>query len=180
MRELIFITILIILLVGCAPADMQSNTEPVKQVESDTEGDSPVIESEAEVLVQSEPDLEGSLPVEDEKTSMADEKEDSADKDAQMESDQTVREITIDASNWKFSQTAINVNKGDLVKLTVTSSSGIHGFVLSGYSVSLHPIAPGDSKTIEFVADKEGSFDFFCNVPCGRGHRDMTGKFIVN
>jgi cytochrome c oxidase subunit 2 len=42
------------------------------------------------------------------------------------------------------------------------------------------PIEPGSSKTVTFVADKAGTFKFFCNVPCGEGHREMTGQLVVN
>jgi len=31
----------------------------------------------------------------------------------------------------------------------------------------------------EFVADKVGEFNFFCNVYCGEGHSEMGGKLVV-
>ena len=34
--------------------------------------------------------------------------------------------------------------------------------------------------TTEFIADKAGTFTFYCSIPCGRGHGSMHGKLIVN
>jgi heme/copper-type cytochrome/quinol oxidase subunit 2 len=33
--------------------------------------------------------------------------------------------------------------------------------------------------TVEFVADRAGTFDITCSEYCGTGHRAMKGKLIV-
>ena len=92
----------------------------------------------------------------------------------------TVKELKIEAYNFGFRVlNDVQINKGDTVKLTVSSSEGTHGLAMPDYNIDLSPIAPGESKTIEFTADKSGTFTYFCNVPCGPGHRSMTGTLTV-
>ena len=93
----------------------------------------------------------------------------------------TVKELKIEAYNFGFNVVSnVQINKGDTVKLTVTSTQGTHGFSLPDFNVDISPIGPGDSQSATFVADKSGSFEYRCNVPCGPGHRDMTGTLVVN
>jgi len=92
----------------------------------------------------------------------------------------TVKELNIEAYNFGFKVvSSVQINKGDTVKLTVTSTEGTHGFAMPDFNVDLSPIGPGESKTMEFVADKSGTFTYFCNVPCGPGHSSMRGSLIV-
>ncbi|MDO8642443.1 MAG: cupredoxin domain-containing protein [Candidatus Woesearchaeota archaeon] len=91
----------------------------------------------------------------------------------------TVREITMTAKNWEFDPSTIEVNKGDRVVLTITSVDVKHGFSIDDFGVAI-TLEPGKIVTTEFVADKAGTFDFYCSVYCGSGHRDMVGKLVVN
>ncbi len=90
-----------------------------------------------------------------------------------------VKEFTMTAKQWEFSPSTITVNKGDKVRLLVTSVDVAHGIGLSDFGVSSF-INPGKQTVIEFVADKQGTFSFFCNVACGVGHGNMRGTLIVN
>lgn len=95
---------------------------------------------------------------------------------------ETVKEFTITAKNWDFSPSTITVDKGDKVKLTITSiDSGVgsgHGFFLSSFGIN-ERLTKDNTVTVEFVADKVGSFTFFCNIFCGSGHSSMRGTLIV-
>ncbi|GGD90970.1 cupredoxin domain-containing protein [Paenibacillus nasutitermitis] len=84
------------------------------------------------------------------------------------------KEITIDASNWKFDQTEIKANKGDTIKLTLKNSQGVHGISIEDLGVD---IKGGETK--EFTVNDAGTFEFHCSVQCGQGHNDMSGKIIV-
>ncbi|PIN74862.1 cytochrome C oxidase subunit II [Candidatus Woesearchaeota archaeon CG10_big_fil_rev_8_21_14_0_10_37_12] len=90
-----------------------------------------------------------------------------------------IKELTIDAHNWAFTQENVVINKGDTVRIKVTSSEGIHGLKLPEFDIETGPISPGQEETVEFVADKTGTFEYKCNVPCGPGHREMKGKITV-
>lgn len=88
------------------------------------------------------------------------------------------KEFEMTAFNWGFDPATITVNKGDIVKLTITSIDVTHGFSLRDFKVSKR-LEPGKTVNVEFVADKTGRFSYSCNVPCGRGHRSMSGSLIV-
>ena len=90
-----------------------------------------------------------------------------------------LREITMVARQWAFEPGTITVNQGDTVKLTIESVDVDHGFALPDFGVN-EQLIPGQTTNIEFVADKKGSYRFFCNVVCGQGHSSMSGLLIVN
>lgn len=89
-----------------------------------------------------------------------------------------VREYEIEARQFAFIPSNITVNKGDTVKLRITSVDVPHGFVIDKLGIS-KKLPPGETVEIEFVADKEGNFSFYCSVPCGEGHREMKGWLFV-
>ena len=93
--------------------------------------------------------------------------------------DGPVKELVIDSHNWDFTQSDVTINKGDRVRVKVTSSSGVHGVAIPAFGVATGAVGPGQEEVIEFTADKSGSFDYFCNVPCGQGHRDMVRQIVV-
>ena len=67
----------------------------------------------------------------------------------------------------QFSLKNITVNKGDLVRIKITVTSGMHDFKIDEYDVySETPL--GKETIIEFVADKPGEFVYYCTKP---GHR---------
>jgi len=91
---------------------------------------------------------------------------------------QEVKEFSLTAKQWEFIPSQITVNKGDRVRLTITSVDVPHGFALSEYGIN-QVLNPGQPVTVEFVADKEGTFNTFCSVSCGIGHSGMRGSLIV-
>lgn len=88
------------------------------------------------------------------------------------------KEFIITAKQWSFSPAEIKVKKGDMVVLKLKSADVAHGFSLPDFGINA-PIKPGELKTVEFTADKIGTFKFVCNVPCGVGHMGMTGTIVV-
>lgn len=89
-----------------------------------------------------------------------------------------VKEFTITAKSWEFSPGTITVNKGDKVRLKITSTDVTHSFLLTDYNINTK-LEAGQTQIVEFTADKAGSFSFRCGVPCGSGHKEMTGTLIV-
>jgi cytochrome c oxidase subunit 2 len=83
------------------------------------------------------------------------------------------------AKQWDFVPSTITVNKGDTVKMIINSIDVKHGIAIPEFGVN-SDLNPGEITTIEFVADKSGSFRFFCSVFCGSGHGSMEGTLIVN
>lgn len=67
----------------------------------------------------------------------------------------------------KFSPNEITVNKGDLVRIKITNTKGTHDFKIDEFNV--YTETPLDQEVIvEFIADKAGSFEYYCTKP---GHR---------
>lgn len=89
-----------------------------------------------------------------------------------------VKEFTITAKQFDFSPSTITANVGDTVKLHITSQDVTHGFALPDFGIS-KTLNKGETVDVEFVADKKGTFSFFCSVVCGLGHGGMRGQLIV-
>ena len=92
---------------------------------------------------------------------------------------ESIKEISVTAKQWEFDPDPIVVNKGDNVKLNIKSIDVMHGFALPDFGINSR-LNPGQTTTVEFTADKIGTFAFFCSVQCGAGHSDMRGTLIVN
>ena len=88
------------------------------------------------------------------------------------------RTFQIDARQFLYSPSELNVNAGDTVTIRLVSNDVVHGLYVDGYDVSLET-DPGQTTTLTFIANKAGSFRFRCNVTCGAMHPFMIGKLIV-
>lgn len=79
--------------------------------------------------------------------------------------------------------TKIEVNQGDTVTIHITNieqtTDELHGFGLLEYNLNV-VIDPGETKTIEFVADKPGVYAYYCTNFCSALHQEMQGYLIVN
>jgi plastocyanin len=88
------------------------------------------------------------------------------------------QEIIVTASNFKFDQTTIKVKEGQTVKITFKNIEGTHDFVLDEFNVRTKIIKDSGEEKIEFVADKKGSFEYYCSVGSHR-QMGMKGTLIV-
>jgi len=88
------------------------------------------------------------------------------------------QEIQMTARKYEFTPNVITVKKGELVKLIITALDRDHGFKLKEYGID-QKLVKGAPTTIEFTADKAGSFEFKCSNFCGFGHGKMKGKLVV-
>jgi cytochrome c oxidase subunit II len=88
------------------------------------------------------------------------------------------RVIKLTAKKFDFTPGEITVKKGEPVILELTSADRVHGFNLPDFKVTAK-IEPGKVSRVEFTPDKTGQFTFSCNIFCGSGHEDMSGKLIV-
>ena len=89
------------------------------------------------------------------------------------------KEFTIKASQFKFEPSKIEVKFGDKVRITAYSEDVSHGLALPEFEVYLY-LEKNNPKTIEFIADKSGKFQYLCNTFCGEGHDSMKGEIIVS
>lgn len=89
-----------------------------------------------------------------------------------------VREIQMTAKKYAFDPNTITVKKGEHVKLIITALDRDHGFKLDAFGIN-QKLIKGAPTTIEFTADKAGTFPFKCSEFCGMGHGKMKGKLVV-
>lgn len=85
----------------------------------------------------------------------------------------SVKEFTVTAKNFSFAPATMAVKKGDTVKITFVNSAGTHNLIVDGYNVGTKTIQGGAQETITFVADKAGTFEYYCSVST---HRQMGMK----
>jgi len=89
-----------------------------------------------------------------------------------------IKEFTVQGGNYYFNPGQITVNKGDRVKITFQNNDGFHNLTVDGFNVATPAIGAGQNASVEFTADKAGSFQYYCNID---GHRDkgMNGTLTV-
>lgn len=89
-----------------------------------------------------------------------------------------VKEFTITGGNFKFTPSAMTVKKGDTVRVTFKNEEGFHDFRIDEFNVATKQIGAGTSETVEFVADKAGTFEYYCSVGQHR-QMGMVGTLTV-
>lgn len=89
-----------------------------------------------------------------------------------------IRVIEVRASRYKFEPDPIVVKLGEKVRLLVTSTDVAHGLAITELKVNIS-VPAGETREIEFIADKKGTFHMHCSVYCGPGHGHMHGALIV-
>ncbi len=92
----------------------------------------------------------------------------------------TVRQFEVVAERFAFTPERLEVNQGDRVRVTVRSTDGTHGWAIEALDVDALARKGGRPETVEFVADRAGSFEITCSEYCGRGHKRMKGVLVVN
>ncbi len=92
--------------------------------------------------------------------------------------DSTVKTFTIEAGSFYYKPNELRVKKGDKVKIVMTAVSMMHDFNIDELGVKMPIVNNGKTGTVEFVAEKAGTFQYYCSV--GQ-HRKMgqVGTLIV-
>ena len=89
------------------------------------------------------------------------------------------KEFTVTGQNFSFSPSELAVNKGDSVKIIFKNSGGIHDLKIDEFNAATKRIRSDEEETIEFTADKAGSFEYYCSVGEHRA-MGMKGTLTVN
>ena len=89
-----------------------------------------------------------------------------------------VKQFTVTGKNFSFSPSTIKVNKGDKVRINFDNTQGFHDFVIDEYGAATKQSQAPFKEVVEFIADKSGSFEFYCSVGTHR-HMGMKGTLIV-
>ena len=86
--------------------------------------------------------------------------------------------FTVTGSNFSFDPKNITVHQGDTVTINFISSGGMHDFKIDEYNVATPKLSSGQTASVTFVADKTGSFQYYCSVGTHRA-MGMWGTLIV-
>lgn len=167
---------LMIFMVGCGPSTPANDPSDSSRMEDDA-------------MMQDDSMMEDDTMMEDDSMMMDDAMEDDSmmeddameeesmeDDDAMMEAG--VKEFTVEGSNFSFTPSSLTVNEGDTVRITFKNTGGMHDFVIDEFSTRTEVIQGGEEETIEFVADKAGSYEFYCSVGSHRA-MGMMGTLVV-
>lgn len=86
--------------------------------------------------------------------------------------------FTVVGTDFDFDVKEMKVKKGDTVTIVFKNSAGFHDWVIDEFDAKTKQLAAGKEETITFVADKTGTFEYYCSV--GK-HREngMVGNLIV-
>ncbi len=114
--------------------------------------------------------------LEDDNDSTAEDDEITEDGDGSAAEDAQTFDIT--GRNFSFSQTEIRVKQGDKVKINFSSVGGLHNWVVDEFNVQTQQVNTGESSSVEFTADKAGTFEYYCSIGSHR-QMGMVGKLIV-
>ncbi len=80
-----------------------------------------------------------------------------------------------------FDKSEIRVKEGDTIVLTAVNpaaNTGEHDVAIDEFDVHIHLHDPGDEGNATFVADRAGTFTFYCSV-LGHQAAGMEGSLIV-
>ena len=89
-----------------------------------------------------------------------------------IKEDGNLKEFTVKAFRFGYSPDIIEINKGDKVKIIIENTDTLHGMRIPELEIR------GD-EILEFTADKQGEFTWYCTNMCGEGHMQMKGRLIV-
>lgn len=87
-------------------------------------------------------------------------------------------EIRVTVRKFRIGPRTITVQKGQPVRLVITSADVEHGFAIKELKIKQR-IEAKQTKIIVFKPEQAGRFRIYCSVYCGDGHDDMTGELVV-
>lgn len=91
---------------------------------------------------------------------------------------QSTKIFEVSGSNFAFDVTEMRVKEGDIVTITFTSAEGFHDWVVDEFDAATDQVRPGTPTSVTFVADKIGTYEYYCSVGSHRA-QGMVGTLIV-
>ncbi|HLC28278.1 MAG TPA: Sec-dependent nitrous-oxide reductase [Dehalococcoidia bacterium] len=91
-------------------------------------------------------------------------------------------EVWMTATRSHFTPDILRLKQGDNVTLHITNveqtKDATHGFAVADYNIQ-GSLDPGETASFAFVADKPGSYLFYCTEFCSALHLEMAGWMLV-
>ena len=91
--------------------------------------------------------------------------------------------FVLSGENYKFMMDGadnpeLRVKAGDIVRIEFTSTNGFHDWKVDEFGAATERVQTGGTTSVEFVADKAGTFEYYCSVGQHRAN-GMKGNLIV-
>lgn len=90
-----------------------------------------------------------------------------------VKTDASAHQLEVMGNNFKFEPSALTVKKGEKVQIHFKNSEGFHDFKIDAFNVASAKLNGGQDASVEFTADKTGTFEYYCSVG---SHRAMGMK----
>ncbi|MBK7405835.1 MAG: Sec-dependent nitrous-oxide reductase [Phycisphaerales bacterium] len=99
-----------------------------------------------------------------------------------VERNGTTVDVYMTAVRSHFTPEYVEAVEGDHIRWHITNIEraydATHGFAVPAYNINLS-LEPGEAQVIEFVADRSGTYPFYCSEFCSALHLEMMGYFLV-
>ncbi len=86
--------------------------------------------------------------------------------------------FNISGENFVFDVKEMRVKEGDTVMIHFKSADGFHDLVIDAFNAKSERVRTGEVSMISFVANKKGTFEYYCSVGSHRAN-GMVGTLIV-
>jgi nitrous-oxide reductase len=90
--------------------------------------------------------------------------------------------VKMTAVRSHFTPEHVEVQEGDEVTWRITAAESAqdatHGFCIGGYNINLS-LEPGEYTEFRFIADKPGTYPFYCTEFCSALHLEMMGYLHI-
>ena len=104
--------------------------------------------------------------------------EDVSEEDFVVEDESSDVSFDLVGTNYAFSVEEVRVKEGDMVTINFVSEDGFHDWVVDEFDAATEKVRPGTPTSVTFVADKAGTYEFYCSVGSHRA-QGMVGSLIV-
>lgn len=88
------------------------------------------------------------------------------------------RVVNMEAGSFYYKPNVINAKKGEKIKLVMKSMDMMHNFNIEELNVHSPLVKSGETNSVVFVADKAGTFEFYCSIGKHRANGQI-GKITV-
>jgi plastocyanin len=95
-----------------------------------------------------------------------------------MSIDPNAKVFDVGGQNFGFNMKEIKVRQGDTVVINFTSTGGFHDWVVDEFNARTSRVNTGETSSVTFVADKVGTFEYYCSVGQHRAN-GMVGRLII-
>jgi len=90
----------------------------------------------------------------------------------------SIKTFTVVGKPFSFTPSQITVNKGDTVVIIFKNESGTHDWKIDEFNSATKILQSGQQETIQFVANKVGTFEYYCSIGTHR-QQGMKGNLTV-